>query len=202
MGCLKAHDLKRYIAGYKINTFIETGTGVGDSLRYASSFNFETLFSIEIVKELYDELVFNDERITVCNTDSISGLNRILTTRVGGDGVVLFWLDAHLPGVDYHVDGYSPEDRIDKAIKFPLEAELEQILSVRDISMDVVIIDDLRLYSDEAFWDTSLGNSLIEKWRQDYSLDSLFSTLEKIKKTHDVTTDTRDQGYLILTPKA
>ena len=61
----------------------------------------------------------------------------------------LWWLDAHFPGADYGDAGYGAEEDIDK--RLPMEKELKIMVQNRDLSNDIIFMDDLRIYVDRDF---------------------------------------------------
>ena len=196
MGELFIHDILNYIARYNLDTFIETGTGKGTGLNYASKYPFKDLYSIEIIKELYDECVHKfaqDPRIHLINNDSINGLIEILE-KLTTNNRVLFWLDAHFPGADFKFNNYfHRSDEPD--IHMPLEKEIEIIYNTRKDCKDVYIIDDLRIYEDN---DYELGSWDLKPKLGKPNIDFITN---KYKKTHNISRDLRHQGFLILTPK-
>ncbi len=83
---------------YKCDTFLETGTYLGDTLRVMKNY-FDVLISVELSKELYQR---NKERFSDCphvmlwcgsSGDLLSEMLRHV-----GKGRILFWLDAHYSG--------------------------------------------------------------------------------------------------------
>jgi len=196
MGELYLHNLGDYIQKYGCSVFIETGTGKGTGLSFASAFPFKKLYSIEFVESLFFECVLKfkkDDRVSLINNNSIAGLSSILCENVIKDPC-LFWLDAHFPGADFGFNSYDYLKEF-KDLHKPLEKELETICSLRPNAKDVFIIDDLQIYEDGGFellnleFKKAYGESGIE------FIERLFSA------THNFTRDYRHQGFLILTPK-
>ena len=116
---------------------------------------------------------------------------------------VLFFLDAHFPGADFHKCTYEESIREHMKDAFPLEEEVQIISKNRDVSKDVFIIDDFILY-EEGDYDCINYNCVWEYgWLQeelDLKTNSQF-LYDMFEKTHDLTKDLRSQGYLIITPK-
>ena len=52
MGTLRYFDLEKLKNDYNCDFLVETGTFEGDSVKYASSFSFKKIFSIEIYPKL------------------------------------------------------------------------------------------------------------------------------------------------------
>ena len=197
MGEINIFDLNTFITKYDLSNFIETGTGKGDGLNHAIKYGFKKLYSIEIIKQLYDDVKSKiiDSRVNLINSDSITGLTKIISEL---DGNTLFWLDAHFPGADFHIENMSYHDDLEKDIKLPLEAELELIFKLRPDNKDVFIIDDLNLYED--------GNYELGKIREDlkylrtkYNLNGL-DFIKRANCNHKITKHFRHQGFIILTP--
>jgi hypothetical protein len=70
------------------------------------------------------------------------------------EGNTLFFLDAHFPGADASIRGYA--DETDHNVNIPLLRELTAIKQRVGKYNDVIIIDDLRLFKDDAriqYWD-------------------------------------------------
>jgi hypothetical protein len=194
MGELFIHDLDPYLNKFKCVSFVETGTGKGTGTQYALQYPFKSLYSIEYISDLYTECKekFTDSRLTLLNTDSLTGLENILKEL--GEDPCLFWLDAHFPGADFHFNSYdhlSDEPKLHK----PLKYEVELIASKRPNSKDVFIIDDLQIYEDGPF------ELLNQEFKDKYGDLGIEFIQEAFGKTHDFTRDYRHQGFLILTPK-
>ena len=137
MGSLRRFNIQEILDNYHCSTLIETGTGSGDSLDYCSAFNFKKLFSIEIIKDVYDDAIkkfSHDQRIRLLNATSCEAFRDIIPS-LDEDDIVLFWLDAHFPGV---FCGYAhPDDEKDEDIRLPLEKELELISELRESKKDI-----------------------------------------------------------------
>lgn len=194
MGELNQHNLEEYINTYGCKHFIETGTGIGTGLQYAKQFSFLKLFSIEYMKELYNGCLLRfkgDNRITLLNTDSITGLEQILGEL--DSTPILFWLDAHFPGADFNYNSYHHYSD-NKKLHMPLKDEIELITTIRDTSKDVFIIDDLRIYEK--------GNYQLGSWEfYDLYGGGGVEFITSALPNHKVTRDYRHQGFLILTPR-
>ena len=199
MGLLTTFDIEELKKEYNLNVFVETGTGEGDSLFYASQFNFETLHSIEYLKPLYDKCIerFNlYSSIKLWNGDSLTELKNSVIPSIKNTDRVLFWLDAHFLGADFHFQSYDSLINEDEKLVFPLQHELKLIQEMRDIKNDLFIIDDLRIYEDNNYDD---GNWLDAKkfniQRNTTFFNDFFDT------THHIFRMTEHQGYLAATPK-
>jgi hypothetical protein len=201
MGAVYHFNILELIEKYDLKNYIETGTGDGDCLEFALRHSFNNFYSIEIYKEVYDKArkkfdsiskVYNRE----CNIllgNSYEVLPGVLSA-IEGEGNTLFFLDAHFPGADFGYQKYGDEKDAD--IRIPLKREMETITLNRDVSHDVIIVDDLRVYEDGPFTDgnwplrKSLGGDGID------FIESLFG------ETHDVQRDYRHQGFVVLLPRS
>ncbi len=126
---------------YNLNIFIETGTLIGNTARWASG-NFKKVYTIEISYPFYvnaREKLSDCKNIQVIYGKSIVQLPRILKKI---DEPVLFWLDAH-----WSKDlGHLPID----AILCPILGEI-QAISLSD-HKHIILIDDFRLFGVERGW--------------------------------------------------
>jgi len=195
MGSIRRHKdfIESIIFKNNLKYYIETGTGEGECLSYANTLPFNRLYSIEIYDEIHKKAVekfsqFNNIHIMKGNSYEVipSILKKI-------DGNVLFFLDAHFPGVDFHFESFGSEKDKDKNL--PLEKELKTIIENFDTKNSVFIIDDLRIYEDGPY---TGGN-----WpdRHLYGGDNINFIYDLFNKTHNIVKDFNDQGYIILTPK-
>ncbi len=127
---------KELFQKYLNPVFIETGTYYGDGVREALLAGFETIYSIELSKELWEyclnrykdypnvHLVFGDSHLVL---DEL--LNKI-------NEPVTFWLDGH----------YAGEGTTMGQFESPLLQELEAI-GRHHIKTHILLIDDLRNWS-------------------------------------------------------
>ena len=210
MGTLKKHNLQELRHEYDLINYVETGTGEGECLEYAMRFPFEKFYSVEIYDQIYDRNVEKFETLSqtyrreciLFHGSSREKLPEIISDL---DGPTLFFLDAHFPGADFRYERYDAEENED--IRVPLKSELEVILKNRDASADVFIIDDLWLYEEGQYEAGSLSSHLEKHFPgQGYTREKLAGNqtskfiYDLFSKTHKITKDSRDQGYLILTP--
>ncbi len=205
MGQITAFDLNEYIQKYKIKQYIETGTGEGVSLEYAQKYEFTSLFSIDIDEELYGRATNkfkNDTRITLINDYSTNAL-KLLIPKLD-ESPVLFFLDAHFPGADFHKTSYEESIRKYKNDAFPLEDEIKIICELRNFNQDVIVVDDFVLYDKNPNYESIKNGQVWEyEWLQnelEIKTESSF-IYELFGNSHNITKDYRHQGYLIITPK-
>lgn len=193
MGAIYQHDVQKYMNEYNLENYIETGTGEGACLSHTLNFPFKSRYSIEIYPRVYENVkpkFANKENCEILLGNSYEILPNILPKITGN---VLFFLDAHFPGADFGFESYF--STTDYNTRLPLEKEVETIVNNRDISNDVFIIDDLRVYEDNNYtggnWNerTQIGGN---------GIDFIYRLLGN---THNIDRDLRYQGFLIITPK-
>ena len=192
MGALYQHNVSEYIQTYNLKNYVETGTGAGDCLRHAIQFDFKKLKSVEIYPQVYDKIKngFSDSRVELFLGNSYELMEQMVKNL---EGNTLFFLDAHFPGADFHFETYTSTKDYDT--RLPLEREVRTLNSVRDLSNDVIIIDDLRVYEDNNYSD---GNWSL---RSQAGGDGIQFIYEIFEKTHRIERDLRFQGFLIIKPK-
>lgn len=152
----------------KKNTFIETGTYQGDTVKTALEFGFENIHSIELLDSLYDncvEMFKNQSNVKIWKGDSPDVLRESIIPSLKNPST--FWLDAHrsfkleTPGSDK----YGP---------CPLLHELEAI-SESPIKNHVIFADDVRLFDTDS-WDFLKKDDFIKlllKINSHYKIDYL-----------------------------
>lgn len=193
MGALYHHDVENIIKKYNILNYIETGTGEGACLSHALKFNFNLLYSVEIYQQIYDLAIKKFENNHNCHILKGNSFEVLPSVLNQVEGNCLFFLDAHFPGADFHYETYTSVS--DYNTRLPLKKELDAIKSNRDISKDVFIIDDLRVYEDNNYTD---GNWPLRSVAGGDGIDFVYDIFDK---THNIEKDLRYQGYLVITPK-
>jgi|TARA_B100000035_G_scaffold97011_1_gene82306 hypothetical protein len=190
----QAINIKNVLDFYEIENFVETGTGIGEVVSDISSIKSDlNVHTIEIESQLYDRNKINLSHLKNVNWhlgESIKVLPDIIE---GLNGNTLFWFDAHFPGADFGLASYGDEKDINK--RLPLKNELEIAKSNKDITNDVIVIDDLRIYEDGPF---QFGN-----WseRSKYGSEGLIEVVEELfGETHYVIKSYNAQGFIILLP--
>lgn len=183
------------IKNYNIGSFVETGTGLGDTVAYvlSNSKNLIDVLSIEIYGDIANKASDRFQNYTNCkiiNNNSYDGLLEILPSLKEN---VLFFLDAHFPGADFGYTSYG--DDIDRNLKLPLQRELELICNKRDVSHDVFLIDDLRIYEEGNY---ELGNWPREKGAVHTGTDFIY---EYLAKTHIIQKHSFCSGFITILPK-
>ncbi len=189
----QAIKIKNVLDYYDIKNFVETGTGQAEVVRSVYEANEDlNIHTIEVVEEIFDQNKIKFSYLKDVSWHlgtSFKILPAILPTF---DGNTLFWMDAHFPGADFGLSSYGDEKDMDK--RLPLKRELESIVQSRDVSNDVFVIDDLRIYEDGPF---ETGN-----WdeRTKYGGDGIGFIEEMFEKTHYIGRSYNAQGSVILFP--
>jgi hypothetical protein len=197
MGILNAFNLLDIIRNYRTTTFIESGTGWGDGVRYAATFPFEQIVSIDIMPEAIERLrgVFDDKpHVRLIAGRSVDVFAEVLP-RVQGN--ICFWLDGHFPGADMKLAAWDAEP--DPNVRLPLEQEMRLIRQLRPAGRDVILIDDLRIYERDGFGMGNLdetGFANIAAYGRGSFLYTTFGD------THVPHRSVADSGYLALMPRS
>ena len=188
----EAIQVKNVLDFYNIDNFVETGTGAAEVVRSISNIKSDlNIHTIEIIEEIFNKNKISHSYLTNVNWhlgQSSEVMPEILPQL---EGNTLFWLDAHFPGADFGLASYGDEEDLDK--RLPL-VELEIIVKGRDVSNDVFVIDDLRVYEDGPF---ETGN-----WaeRNLYGGDGIAFIEDLFEDTHFVVRSYNKQGFVILLP--
>ena len=189
----QAIKIKNVLDFYDIKNFVETGTGQAEVVRSVyeadESLNIHT---IEVVPEIFDQNKIKYSYLKDVSWHLGTSFKILPVILPTFDGNTLFWMDAHFPGADFGLSSYGDEKDMDK--RLPLQKELESIVQSRDVSNDVFVIDDLRIYEDGPF---ETGN-----WdeRTKYGGDGIGFIEEMFEKTHYIGRSYNAQGSIILFP--
>lgn len=200
MGSLyQAIKLKEVIETFNIKNFVETGTGAGNSLAAVANLGIHdmNIYSIEVMDELYNLLLTKFKSFK--NVNLIKGYSHIEMGKILdklSPLPTLFWNDAHFPGADYNINGATYNSEPDSVKRIPLETELRIIKdSGRNISNDVFVLDDLRIYKDGPY---QSGNWDMRAVCGDNNIDFVHNLF---KDSHTIIASYLAEGYLILFPK-
>ena len=208
MGALTAFDLNNFINLYQTKIYFETGTGEAVSLSHAIKYKFDKYYTVDIDTDLINaaksKLSTNPAAsdITFIDSTSNAAIDNIVPM-LDPNVPVLWFLDAHFPGADFHKITYEQSIRHFGKDAFPLESEITKIASLRDCSRDVFVIDDFVLYESGDYDSIREGMVWQYNWLQkelDLETNSKF-IYDTFNTTHIFTKDLRHQGYLIITPK-
>jgi hypothetical protein len=126
---VKQLTVKEYAARYRLDTFVETGTYLGDMI-WGVRRTFREIHSIELEPSLYQRAVkrFRGERhVHLYQGDSAELLGDIVARLTGP---ALFWLDGHYSG------GITAKGQL----QTPIKTELSYVFA--DKRPHVVLIDD------------------------------------------------------------
>ncbi len=172
---------------YNLEIAIETGTHLGDGATYLAAQNFKKVYTIELLEHMFDSNDFsNIPSIHAFLGSSVDVLPNILKENY--DTPTLFWLDAHLPS---HY-GHPRDDETE----LPLKRELELIVENKNISRDVFIIDDVRIYEDGPY----TSGDCPPDYKASDNERGIGFMCNPFRKTHLITKDNRSEGFLILEP--
>ncbi len=197
MGKISAFRLNFFLSMFHCNVCVETGTGAGDGLKFAARHKgFERLYSCEIEPVLYEKVKhLESSRIHIMNCKSDEFL-QTLAAMLEPDDICLFWLDAHFPGADFGLKSYEAEANIDT--RLPLKSELKVLKSQRDLSRDVLIIDDLRIYEKGPFGAGNVPERYLPAIPRNLDWEEVQNMFSG---SHAAVRDYRHEGYFILVPK-
>ena len=132
---IKINTLREYKDKYQIDTFIETGTFMGDTIDVMKDY-FTKVYSIELDKYLCvraRKIFSKNKNVKVYWGDSGVVIKKLIKDL---DKPTLFWLDAHYSG------GVTAKGVKDT----PIMTELTEILKSK-IKGHIVLIDDARLFT-------------------------------------------------------
>lgn len=190
-----ACNVLELINTYNLCRFVETGTGVGESLAKALRYPFRSLWSSEIEPTVLDRARDRcvDDRITLFLGPSSTMMDKL--GDLPSHEPILFWLDAHFPGADYQIRPY--EDVEDEALRLPLRDELALIKHHRPLNQDVILIDDARIWLDGDYDNGNIDPELAGCRPSQLGIDFIQAMFDT---THRIEVLTRDEGYILLTP--
>jgi hypothetical protein len=140
---------------WKSNTFIETGTYMGDTT-FNMINNFENIYSIELSEKFAIKAkrrFGNNNRIKIIQGDSVNVLKDLSTEVIGN---VFFWLDGH----------WSGGDTARGSLDCPLLQEIK-IINEQYRGKCIIAIDDVRLF----------GTNMNENWL-DVTRDSILKIIK------------------------
>lgn len=201
MGAFHRFDPTEWINKYNIENYVETGFGDLTSFKHSLFFPFKKWYGVDLDKELFDRAQYlASEDVIFVNDYSTEALKK-WTLEIKGN--TCWFLDSHFPFSDYKGLSYNESISKYKEQSLPLENELEMIVSNRNVSNDVFVIDDFFIYAGDDLTEWSRNNpfkyrKLAKEFNIDLNVKFIYNELEL---THNIEIDVRDQGYLIATPK-
>ena len=197
MGSLRHFDLANIKQHANIEVFVETGTYTGDSLSYALNHGFESLYSIELLEQYYKLCVNkfqNHKNVNLVHNNSVDGLQNVLQKIQNKK--TLFWLDAHLP--DFYDSSFQTSNYLNNdTLYIPLREELELIIRQKNVTEDIILIDDLRIYEIGNFGSGNWDGLLKHK---EYTQGITF-VYDLLSQTHDINKLYEHEGYVTCIPK-
>jgi len=138
--------------------FIETGTYHGVSAKLAYDLGFKKIYTIEVQNHIFDIAKNNlkncFDRVDLQLGDSKKLLPDILKQL--DNEKIIFWLDAHIDGGNYHQD-LTPKD-IELC---PLHFELIEIKK-HNRNDHIILIDDMRIINNYG-WGTNISKNLLKQ---------------------------------------
>lgn len=183
-------NLELVCADFGIKNYVETGVGKGLSMSYVLNIScIEKAYGIELDERLYTKYKFSN-KVKIYNGYTHIELYNVLNDL--DSNPTLFWFDAHFPGGDYFNEGYGKE--MDVIKRLPLEQELNILSKNRDISNDVIFMDDLRIYVDRDF------KGGVWHQRKEFGFEGYDFVNNLLKKTHIIKEHLGDEGYLLAFP--
>lgn len=189
----EAIQIKNVLDFYDIKNFVETGTGKAEVVQtVVEADDTLNIHTIEVIPEIFNKNKINFSYLKDVNWHLGTSFDILPEILPDLKGTTLFWMDAHFPGADFGLSSYGDEKDDDK--RLPLKKELETIVENRDVTNDVFVIDDLRIYEDGPFGD---GN-----WedREKYGGDGIEFIEELFDETHYVVKSYNAQGSILLFP--
>lgn len=151
MSVLKDFDIERLKADFGLRYLVELGTGDGDGVDCVKDMGFDHVYSVESRhKPALKVALLHSLRqdITIIHARTSRGLLEVLE-EIPAEAPSLFWIDSCYPGCDAGQLFDAPERT--GGVPLRIERDLRQILAARPAGRDVILIDDLFLYDDDAY---------------------------------------------------
>ena len=194
MGHIKHFDIKKLKSDFKLTHFFETGTFKGEGVRSIQQFDFEKIYSCEIIEEYVAssrKIFTDDNRVQIFKGQSFEVIHKTTSEL---DANILFWLDAHFPGADGGLNDFDSE--VYEDTKYPLKKELFHLSESRKGYQDFYIIDDLWIYDDSEFEHGFLPEYITPPEPRNFNFVN-----DYFRDTHTVIKCYDHGGYLVLIPK-
>lgn len=190
----QAINTSKTVDDFNIKNFVETGTGFCDTVYHMFSLGKDlNIQSVEAYKQVYDDAVKKVGNITSIKIHH-GYSHQVLPDLVKelDDNPTMFFHDAHFPGADFKYESYDSEK--DDIKRIPLEEELRIVVKNRDVSKDIFVIDDLRVYEKGDF---SGGNWEYKDIAGGNGIDFVY---ELFDETHVIIKSYLHQGFVIMFP--
>lgn len=185
--------LKEMCQKFGIKNYVETGVGTGRATKHVLELDcVDKVYGIELDERFFDsyKTIFDGYNVEIFKGYSHEQMANLLKKL--DNEPTLFWLDAHFPGADYFDEGYGNEN--DSVKRLPMQEELRIISENRDISNDIIFMDDLRIYVDRDFQQGNWSD------RPQIGGNGYDFVEEYIGKTHTINEHLSDEGYLLAFP--
>jgi len=191
----QAVDTAKLIQDFGIRNFVETGTGIADTVKSILSLGIADLnvYSIEVMPNLYEANVA--ALGPVPNLHLRLGYTHDVLPEILKElsGPTLFFHDAHFPGADFGFASYTDEK--DPIKNIPLANELECVVNNRQVNEDIFVLDDLWVYEDNA---VETGHWPLRSQIGTNGIDFVF---DLFRDTHLIFKSYIKHGFIILFPK-
>lgn|GEM_PF-2070511 len=151
MGYLKDFDLEQLCERHGCLYLVSIGAGRGRTPGVLDALSFRHAYVIEPQHQqaLVSAIQYSSNRdMTIMASKALNGLREVLP-QIPADAPVIFWHDAHDPSPQQAEASFDPAKLA--GYQLPLEQELRLIKASRDISRDIFLVDDIRLYEDAAY---------------------------------------------------
>ena len=205
MGNIRNLDIKPYIHQYNTQIYLSLGAGYGTDIFNSLVYPFSNILSVEIIEEqveLLQKFFRFDNRVKIFCDTTENFLKQVLP-KIPINTNLFIYCDAHFKGADMGFYDFDEEKNED--LKLPLFRELNIIkeLWVDRGGQSVIIADDISLFdrSDRKYEsDHKLSNLSSKIMPQKYD-NYLPKFINLFKDTHNSKILTKENGWLILTPK-
>ena len=151
MAALRDFNIGRLKADFGLRYLVELGTGDGDGVEFVKDLGFEHVHSVESQhKPALKVALRHSQRqdITIIHARTSRGLLEALE-EIPADAPTLFWIDSCYSGCDTRQLFDVPERT--GGVPLRIERDLRQILAARSQGADIIMMDDLFLYDDDAY---------------------------------------------------
>lgn len=202
MALLSEHNLEKLKTNYNLSTFFETGTGLFEGLNHALGFGWDHVFSCDLIYDTVmsarTEFKGRAKILRGKSWDCVRCFLRMREADPESYGNVLWWLDAHFPGVDTGDLTFEQSGNSYPADGLPLCEELQAIADYV-CDKDVILVDDAFLYRANVSEVNPFGR--VPPDLHERALGSVESVLFRFRDTHDLTVQRTETGSFILKPK-
>lgn len=190
-------DIDQLCNFYDVETYVETGTGEGNSLAVILEIkSINKLYTVDIdpsmLSQASNRLGCEDKVKYVCN-NSFDFLKELLENDLKDKDSVLFFLDAHFPFADFKKMTYQESIDFYKNQAVPLKDELELISKHRLNKNDIIILDDLRIYKDGPYEGGNWNDRSLYKLGDESFIYQFFPD-------RTITEYYTEQGFILITP--